>query len=82
MRSHTDLVLPRFSHALLVFGGAVKGLSEIMQQEEESFAGKGPEASLLMAPQLCLMGAPFLPSEVAHRPREGGHPVGFFCSSH
>jgi hypothetical protein len=30
--SFSDMVLPRFKHMLLAFGGATKGLAEVMQQ--------------------------------------------------
>ena len=51
-RTHSDLVLPRFSHALLVLGGAT-GLEEIMQQEDAAFSGKGPEVSECV-PSVCV----------------------------
>jgi hypothetical protein len=41
-RSHADLVLPRFSHALMALGGA-NGLAAIMEGDEGSFSGKSPE---------------------------------------
>ena len=43
-RSHADLVLPRFSHSMVAFGGgAGRDLHEIMEDEEALFGGKGPE---------------------------------------
>ncbi|GAX82118.1 hypothetical protein CEUSTIGMA_g9546.t1 [Chlamydomonas eustigma] len=41
-RGHADLVLPRFSHGLVLFGGMYRGLADIMQYETD-FAGKNPE---------------------------------------
>ena len=48
-RSHSDLVLPRFSHAILVFGGSV-GLNDILQAEGNSDDAsiKSPEVPYLL----------------------------------
>ncbi len=52
-REHSDLVLPPFSHLLLVLGGATKGLEAIMQQEEEPLASKSPEDWFNMYLNVC-----------------------------